>query len=162
MLKEGDKAPKFTTTAHDGSTVSLSDFKGKNLILYFYPKANTPGCTHEANAFRNDKEKFNAANTEILGCSGDTVEAQKRFQEKLNLNFPLLADTTFEVVEAYGARRMKSFLGKTFLGIVRTTFWIGPDGTIRKIWNNVTPKGHGAEVLSAVQGDRSFVQGNGE
>lgn len=153
MLKEGDKAPKFSATAHDGSTVSLSDFKGKNLILYFYPKANTPGCTHEANAFRNDMDKFKAANTEIVGCSGDTVEAQNRFQEKLNLNFPLLADTTFEVVEAYEARRMKSFLGKTFLGIVRTTFWIGPDGIIRKIWHNVTPKGHGAEVLAAVQGE---------
>src|SRR3984957_4616389 len=151
MLKEGDKAPHFSVTAQDGKTVSLKDFKGKNLILYFYPKANTPGCTHEANAFRNDIEKFKAANAEIVGCSGDTVEAQKRFHEKLNLNFPLLAYTNFDGVEEEGARRMKSFLGKTFLGIVRTTFWIGPDGTIRKIWNNVVPKGHGAEVLAAVE-----------
>ena len=81
MLKEGDKAPKFKATAHDGSTVSLSDFKGKNLILYFYPKANTPGCTHEANAFRNDMDKFKAANTEIVGCSGDTVEARRLLRE---------------------------------------------------------------------------------
>ncbi len=160
MLKEGDKAPNFSVIAHDGRTVSLKDFKGKNLILYFYPKANTPGCTHEANAFRNDIEKFAAANTEIVGCSGDTVEAQKRFHEKLTLNFPLLADTNFDVVEAYGARRMKSFLGKTFLGIVRTTFWIGPDGTIRKIWNNVVPKGHGAEVLAAVEEGSQVPQQN--
>ncbi len=87
----------------------------------------------------------------MLGCSGDSVDAQTKFKVKHKLNFSLLADTGFEVIEAYGARRMKSFLGKTFLGIVRMTFWIGPDGKIRKIWDKVTPKGHAAEVLAAMQ-----------
>jgi thioredoxin-dependent peroxiredoxin len=91
-------------------------------------------------------------NTTIVGASGDSVEAQAKFKVKHKLTFPLLADTEFAVVEAYGARRMKSFLGKTFLGIVRTTFWIGPDGKIVKIWNGVVPKGHAAEVLEALQG----------
>lgn len=90
-------------------------------------------------------------NTAIVGCSGDSVEAQAKFKTKHKLNFPLLADTEFNVVEAYGARRMKSFLGKTFLGIVRMTFWIGTEGKIRKIWDNVTPKGHAEEVLTAIQ-----------
>jgi len=92
-----------------------------------------------------------SANTAILGCSGDSVEAQTKFKVKHKLNFPLLADTEFQVVEAYGARRMKSFLGKSFLGIVRMSFWIGPDGKIRKVWDNVTPKGHAAEILAAIQ-----------
>ncbi len=90
-------------------------------------------------------------NAAVVGCSGDPIEAQTKFKEKHKLNFPLLADTEFKVIEAYGARRMKSFLGKTFLGIVRMTFWIGPDGKIRKIWDKVTPKGHAAEVLAAIQ-----------
>jgi peroxiredoxin Q/BCP len=86
----------------------------------------------------------------ILGCSGDTIEDQAKFKAKFKVNFPLLADTEFQAIEAYGARRMKSFLGKSFLGIVRMTFWIGPDGRIRKIWEKVTPKGHAAEVLQAL------------
>jgi thioredoxin-dependent peroxiredoxin len=86
-----------------------------------------------------------------VGCSGDSVEAQTKFKTKHKLNFPLLADTEFQVIEAYGARRMKSFLGKTFLGIVRMTFWIGEDGKVRKIWDNVTPKGHAEEVLAVMQ-----------
>jgi thioredoxin-dependent peroxiredoxin len=152
VLREGDQAPDFRVLADDGRTVSLADYRGKNLILYFYPKANTPGCIHEANGFRNMFEDFQAQNAKIAGVSADSVEAQSKFSEKLNLNFPLLADTEFELIEAYGARRMKSFLGKTFLGIVRTTFWIGPDGKIVKIWNGVVPRGHAAEVLEALQG----------
>jgi len=151
VLKEGDKAPNFRVKSDDGSTVSLADFRGQNLILYFYPKANTSGCTHEAIGFRDALKAFKAANTAIVGCSGDSVEAQAKFKVKYELNFPLLADTEFEVVEAYGARRMKSFFGKSFLGIVRTTFWIGPDGKIRKVWPKVTVKGHAAEVLAAVK-----------
>jgi peroxiredoxin Q/BCP len=150
MLKEGDKAPDFSATADDGSTVSLGDYAGKNLILYFYPKANTPGCIHEANAFRNDIAKYDALNTKIVGVSADTVESQTKFKDKHSLNFPLLADTEFKVISAYDARRMKSFLGKTYMGIVRMTFWIDPSGKIKKVWNNVTPKGHGAEVLAAL------------
>ena len=97
-------------------------------------------------------EQFNSANTAIVGCSGDSVEAQAKFKAKYDLNFPLLANTEFDVIEAYGARRMKTFFGKSFLGIVRMSFWIGPDGKVRKVWEKVTPKGHAAEVLAAVRG----------
>jgi len=152
MLKEGDKAPNFRVATDNGETVSLGDFAGKNVILYFYPKADTSGCTVEAMGFRDAMKDFKALNTAIVGCSGDSVAAQAKFKAKYKLNFPLLADTKFEVIEAYGARRMKSFFGKSFLGIVRTTFWIGPDGRIRKTWPKVTAKGHAAEVLAAVEG----------
>jgi peroxiredoxin Q/BCP len=151
MLKEGDKAPDFRCTADDGSTVSLADFKGHNLVLYFYPKADTTGCTSEAIQFRDMLGDFEAANAAIVGASGDSVAAQAKFKEKYDLNFPLLADTKFDVIEAYGARRMKSFFGKTALGIVRSSFWIGADGKIRKIWPKVTVKDHAADVLAAIQ-----------
>lgn len=154
MLKEGDQAPDFRVIADDGRTISLGDYKGKNLILYFYPKANTTGCTHEAVEFRDAIQEFEAANAAIVGCSADSAESQTSFKTKYKLNFPLLADTEFAVIEAYNARRMKSFFGKSFLGIVRMTFWIGPDGKIRRIWNRVTPKGHAAEVLAAVRGEQ--------
>jgi len=151
MMKQGDKAPDFRATADDGKTVSLADYRGKNLVLYFYPKADTTGCTHQAVEFTAAMEQFERANAAIVGCSGDTVEAQEKFKAKYSLNFPLLADTEFKVIGAYGARRMKSFFGKSALGIVRSTFWIGPDGTIRKIWPKVTPKGHAAEVLATIK-----------
>jgi thioredoxin-dependent peroxiredoxin len=151
LLKEGDQAPDFRVTADNGKPVALADFRGRNLVLYFYPKADTTGCTHEAVEFSKLSDEFRTANTAIVGCSGDSVEAQAKFKAKYDLNFPLLADTDFAVIEPYGARRMKSFFGKSFLGIVRMTFWIGPDGTIRKIWPTVTPRGHAAAVLSAVQ-----------
>ena len=151
MLKEGDKAPGFRVAADDGRTVSLADYSGQNVILYFYPKADTTGCTSEALQFRDALKDFKAANAAIVGCSGDSVAAQAKFKAKYKLNFPLLADSKFDVIEAYGARRMKSFFGKTALGIVRSTFWIGPDGKIRKIWPKVTVKGHAAEVLLAIK-----------
>ena len=151
MLKEGDRAPTFHTTADDGKKISLADYKGQNLILYFYPKANTSGCTHEAVEFSSALEQFKAVNTAVLGCSGDSVEAQTKFKTRHKIRFPLLADTEFEVIDAFGARRMKTFFGKSFLGIVRMTFWIGPDGIIRKVWEKVTPKGHAAEVLAAIR-----------
>ncbi len=151
MLKEGDRAPTFHTTADDGEKISLADYKGQNLVLYFYPKANTSGCTHEAVEFSSALEQFKAVNTAVLGCSGDSVEAQTKFKTRHKIKFPLLADTEFEVIDAFGARRMKTFFGKSFLGIVRMTFWIGPDGIIRKVWEKVTPKGHAAEVLAAIR-----------
>ena len=151
MFKEGDAAPKFNVTADDGTKVSLADYKGQNLILYFYPKANTSGCTHESVEFRDALKDLRSLNAAVVGCSGDSVEDQTKFKTRYKLNFPLLADTEFEVVDAYKARRMKSFFGKSFLGIVRSTFWIGPDGKIRKIWPKVTPKGHAAEVLEAIR-----------
>jgi thioredoxin-dependent peroxiredoxin len=151
MLKEGDKAPNFRCTADDGSTVALADFKGRNLVLYFYPKADTTGCTSEAIQFRDMLKDFEAASAAIVGVSGDSVAAQGKFKAKYDLNFPLLADTRFDVIEAYGVRRMKSFFGKTALGIVRSSFWIGPDGKIRKIWPKVVVKGHAADVLEAIR-----------
>lgn len=153
MLKEGDQAPDFKVLGDDGQAVSLGDYRGKDLILYFYPKANTPGCIHEANGFRNMIADFQAQNAAIAGVSADTVEDQSKFSKQLGLNFPLLADTEFKIIEPYGARRIKNFLGKRFMGIARMTFWIGPDGKIRKIWNNVTPKGHSGEVLAALRGE---------
>lgn len=152
MLKPGDAAPDFRCIAEDGRTISLADYKGRNVILYFYPKADTTGCTHEAVEFSSAMEQFNSANTAVVGCSGDSVEAQAKFKAKYNLNIPLLANTEFDVIEAYGARRMKTFFGKSFLGIVRMSFWIGPAGKIQKVWEKVTPKGHAAEVLAAVRG----------
>lgn len=151
MLKQGDRAPSFHTTADDGEKISLDDYKGQNLVLYFYPKANTAGCTHEAVEFSSALEQFHAANTAVVGCSGDSVEAQAKFKTRYKIKFPLLADTEFDVIDAFGARRMKTFFGKSFLGIVRMTFWIGPDGIIRRVWEKVTPKGHAAEVLAAIR-----------
>jgi len=152
MLKEGDRAPAFHTTADDGEKISLADYKGQHLVLYFYPKANTTGCTHEAVEFSGALEQFKAVNTAVVGCSGDSVEAQTKFKTRYKIKFPLLADTEFDVIDAFGARRMKTFFGKSFLGIVRMTFWIGPDGIIQKVWEKVTPKGHAAEVLAAIRG----------
>lgn len=149
--REGQPAPHFSVLADDGSTVALNDFQGRNLLLYFYPKANTSGCTHEAVEFRDRMMDFQALKTSIVGVSGDTVDEQTKFKQRYSLNFPLLADTEFAVIEAYDARRMKSFFGKSFLGIVRTTFWIGPDGNIRKIWPRVNVKGHADEALAAIR-----------
>jgi len=151
MLKAGDKAPDFRLKADDGKEVSLSGLRGKAVVLYFYPRAMTPGCTIEANEFSEAKAKFEKAGAVILGCSGDSVEAQAKFHSKYKLKFPLLSDPQFDAIEAYGARRMKSFLGKSFLGIVRSTFLIGPDGRIAKTWDKVKAKGHAAEVLEAAK-----------
>lgn len=151
MPKPGDKAPSFRVTADDGRPVSLADYAGRNLILYFYPKASTPGCTNEAVEFRDSLGKFEALDTSIVGCSADSVAAQAKFKAKYKLNFPLLADTEKDVIKAYETWRLKAFMGKRFLGVARSTFWIGPDGKIRKVWEKVTAKGHAAEVLAAVK-----------
>jgi thioredoxin-dependent peroxiredoxin len=151
MLKEGDVAPQFQLTADDGREISLAGLHGKHVALYFYPKANTPGCTIEAIEFREWKPEFDKLNALVLGCSADTVAAQAEFKTKQKLNFPLLSDPNFTAIEAYGARRMKSFLGKSFLGIARSTVLIGPDGKVEKVWETVSPKGHAAEVIAALK-----------
>jgi peroxiredoxin Q/BCP len=151
MLNEGDIAPPFRLLTDDGHEISLADLRGKHVALYFYPKASTPGCTTEAIEFREVKDEFDKLNTIVLGCSADTVEALARFKAKQKLNFPLLSDPEFEVIEAYGARRMKSFLGKSYLGIVRSTVLIGPDGRVEKIWSTAKSKGHAAEVVDALK-----------
>jgi peroxiredoxin Q/BCP len=151
MLKEGDPAPDFRLPDDDGSEISLKDLRGKHVALYFYPKASTPGCTTEAIEFRDLKKDFDKLNAVILGCSADSVDALAKFKAKQKLNFPLLSDSNFSVIEAYDARRMKSFLGKTFLGIVRSTVLVGPDGKIEKIWATAKSKGHAAEILEALK-----------
>lgn len=151
MLKEGDSAPEFRLPADDGSEISLKDFRGKHVALYFYPKASTPGCTTEAIEFRDLKQSFDKLNAIVMGCSGDSVALLAKFKEKQKLNFPLLSDPNFTVIEAYNARRMKSFLGKSFLGIVRSTVLVGPDGKVEKIWANAKSKGHAAEIAEALK-----------
>lgn len=151
MLKEGDSAPPFRLAADDGREIALADLRGKHVALYFYPKASTPGCTNEAIEFRDLKSQFDKLNTIILGCSADSVQALARFKAKQKLNFPLLSDPDFTVIEAYNARRMKSFLGKSYLGIVRSTVLIGPDGKVEKIWATAKSKGHAAEIVEALK-----------
>lgn len=151
MLKVGDPAPDFHVSGDDSRPVSLSDFRGRTVVLYFYPKASTPGCTCEAGEFRDSQSEFEKLGAVVLGCSADQVEAQARFKKKEHLNFTLLSDPQFELIENYGARRMKKFLGKSFLGIVRSTVLIGPDGKILRVWETAPAKGHAAEVLKAVR-----------
>jgi peroxiredoxin Q/BCP len=151
MLKEGEAAPAFRLSADDGREISLKDLRGKHVALYFYPKASTPGCTTEAIEFSQLKKEFEKLNTVILGCSADSVESLAKFKAKQNLNFPLLSDPDFTVIEAYEARRMKSFLGKSYLGIVRSTVLIGPDGKVEKIWSTAKAKGHAAEIVEALK-----------
>jgi peroxiredoxin Q/BCP len=149
MLKIGDKAPDFTLTADDGKSVSLSDFKGKQVVLYFYPKASTPGCTIEACDFRDLRPKFAKQDIVILGVSADPVKALVNFKAKQKLNFPLLSDPDHKMIESYGQWRMKKFMGRTFEGIVRSTFLIDKTGHIAQIWDSVRVKNHAAETLSA-------------
>jgi peroxiredoxin Q/BCP len=154
MLNEGDAAPDFHLQADDGKEVSLDEFRGRDVIIYFYPKANTPGCTSEAGEFRDLKKDFDKIGVSILGCSADPVLVLARFKAKYKLNFTLLSDPEFKMIEAYGARRMKSFLGKSFLGIVRSTIWVGTDGRVKKVWGTVRAKGHAADVLATVSAAR--------
>jgi len=148
MLKVGDKAPDFTLKSEKGEYVSLKDFKGQRVLLYFYPKASTPGCTIEACEFRDLRSRFQKEDTVVLGVSADPEKALQNFKAKQKLNFPLLSDPTHKMIQAYGVWRMKKFMGRSFKGIVRSTFLIGPDGKIEEVWDQVKAKGHAAEVLS--------------
>jgi peroxiredoxin Q/BCP len=130
----------------------LKDFKGKRVLLYFYPKANTPGCTTEACEFRDLRPTFDKEDVVVLGVSADPEKALGSFKTKQRLNFPLLGDPEHKTIEAYGVWRMKKFMGRSFKGIVRSTFLIGPDSKIEQIWDNVKAKGHAAETLAAVSG----------
>ena len=148
MLKIGDQAPAFTLTSDEGKTVSLADFRGQRVLVYFYPKASTPGCTIEACEFRDRKAKFDRKAVVILGVSADPQKALQNFKAKQKLNFSLLSDPDHKMIQAYGAWRRKSFMGRRFLGIVRSSFLIGPTGKIEEIWEQVKAKGHAAEVYS--------------
>ena len=149
-LKEGDKAPPFTVLTNGGGTVSLSDYKGKPVILYFYPKDDTPGCTKEACAFRDHFSAFKKKGAVVLGVSTDPVKSHDKFVEKFKLPFTLLADEDKKIVEAYGVWGEKSFMGRKYMGTFRVTFLIGADGRIKKIWPTVKPEEHAEEVLAAL------------
>ena len=147
-LKAGDVAPDFSVASNGGGKVSLADFKGKPVILYFYPKDDTPGCTKEACAFRDGFAEFKKRGAVVLGVSTDPVKSHDKFVEKFKLPFTLLADVDKRIVTAYGVWGEKSFMGRKYLGTHRVTFLIGPDGRIKKIWPQVKPDGHAAEVLA--------------
>jgi len=149
-LKEGDKAPDFTANATDGREISLSDFVGKNVILYFYPRDDTPGCTKESCAFRDEFSAFKKKGAVVLGVSMDSVKSHVKFTEKYKLPFPLLADEDKVLVQAYGVWGQKSFLGRKYMGTHRITFLIGPNGIIKKIWLKVKPAEHAKEVLDSL------------
>lgn len=149
-LKEGDPAPDFSAATNGGAKVSLADFKGKNVVLYFYPKDDTPGCTKEACAFRDEFAEFKKRGAVVLGVSTDSSKSHDKFVEKYKLPFPLLADEDKKIVEAYGAWGEKTFMGRKYMGTLRVTFLIGGDGRIKKIWPQVKPEEHAAEVLAAL------------
>ena len=149
-LKEGDLAPAFTVDTSGGGRLSLADFLGQNVILYFYPKDDTPGCTKEACAFRDGYADFKKRGAVVLGVSTDPVKAHDKFVKKFELPFTLLADTDKKIVEAYGVWGEKVFMGRKYLGTHRVTFLNGSDGKIKKIWPKVKPEEHAAEVLAAL------------
>ncbi|MGH7952903.1 MAG: thioredoxin-dependent thiol peroxidase [Limisphaerales bacterium] len=149
-LKEGEVAPGFSADTNGGGKISLADFKGKNVVLYFYPRDDTPGCTKEACAFREHYADFKKRGAVVLGVSTDSAKSHNKFVEKFKLPFTLLADEDKKIVEAYGVWGEKSFMGRKYLGTHRVTFLIGSDGKIKKIWPQVKPDEHAAEVLAAL------------
>lgn len=147
----GSKAPPFTLKRDGGGEVKLSDFAGRKLVLYFYPKADTPGCTQEAIAFNGLRQAFAAADTALLGVSADPVAAQDKFKAKYDLAFPLGSDESKDMLEAYGVWGEKSMYGRKFMGVTRATFLIGRDGTVAHAWPKVKVTGHAEEVLKVAQ-----------
>jgi peroxiredoxin Q/BCP len=147
-----DKSPDFSTTDENGKEVALKDFRGKTVVLYFYPKADTPGCTKQACGFRDSYAAIKKTGVVLLGISKDTAASQKKFQEKFSLPFPLFADPEKKIANLFGVVKEKNMYGKKVQGIVRTTFVIGPDGKIKHIFNNVKPEGHAEEVLAYLKG----------
>jgi peroxiredoxin Q/BCP len=150
-LVEGAMAPPFSLPRDGGGSVSLADYAGKKLVLFFYPRADTPGCTKEAIDFTRLKGAFASAGTEVLGISADSLSAQERFRDKHKLAVPLISDEKHQMLEAYGAWGEKSMYGRTFLGILRTTVLIGADGRVARVWRHVKVDGHADAVLEAVE-----------
>lgn len=152
VLKIGDNAPAFSLVSDSGETIDLESFHGKNnIVLYFYPKDSTPGCSIEACAFRDAKGNFGKHDTVVLGVSKDSIKSHQRFIEKQTLNFPLLSDPEAEVCSAYGVFKLKKNYGREYMGIERSTFIIGKDGKIVQAYYGVKVKGHAADILSVVQ-----------
>lgn len=150
MLKIGDKAPDFSLPADDGSAISLKDLKGQKVILYFYPKDDTDGCTKEACAFRDNIKSFKKKDVIVIGVSKDSVKSHVKFKDKYDLNFPLLSDEEGKMLEAYGVWQEKSMYGRKYMGIVRTTFIINEKGIIEKIFEKVRVPKHIEALLSEV------------
>ncbi|TBX70073.1 thioredoxin-dependent thiol peroxidase [Flavobacterium silvisoli] len=146
-LQKGDRAPQFSAKDQDGNIHSLADYKGKKLVLFFYPKADTPGCTAEACDLRDNFERFKANNYALLGVSADTAKSQTKFKTKYNFPFPLLADEDKAVIQAFGVWGPKKFMGREFDGIHRTTFIINEEGIIDEVITNVKTKEHAAQIL---------------
>jgi peroxiredoxin Q/BCP len=150
-LAEGQKAPAFRLPRDGGGVVALSDYAGQKLVLFFYPRADTPGCTREAIDFTRLTGAFAAAGTAVLGISADPLKAQEKFRDKHGLGVPLVSDEKHQMLEAYGAWGEKSMYGKSFLGVLRTTILLGADGKVAKVWRNVRVDGHADEVLKAAR-----------
>jgi thioredoxin-dependent peroxiredoxin len=150
MIETGAEAPDFTLPNQDGEDVCLSDLRGRKVVLYFYPKADTPGCTTQACGIRDRSGEYEAAGAVVLGASPDPVKAVKRFHDKQSLNFTLLADTDHEVAEQYGVWGEKSMYGKTYMGVSRSTFILDEDGVVRHVIPKASPKTHDDEVLKAL------------
>jgi thioredoxin-dependent peroxiredoxin len=150
MVREGDPAPEFTLESDAGEQVSLSDFRGKPVVLYFYPKDDTPGCTTQACGIRDAHDRFEQAGAVVLGVSPDGVRSHVKFKEKYELPFALLADPEHEVAERYGVWGEKTYMGRSYLGVNRSTFVIGADGVVAKVMHEVKPATHAAEVLASL------------
>ncbi len=150
-VEAGQKAPDFTLPADDGSHVSLAALQGNSVVLYFYPRDDTPGCTKEACSFRDRKGEIAKLGAKVIGVSTDAVQSHERFRDKFSLNFPLLADTNHEVAEKYGAWREKVRAGKKSMGTQRSTFLIDADGVVRRVWKSVEVDGHDREVVEALR-----------
>ena len=150
-IEVGKKAPAFTLAADDGTKVRLTALKGNPVVLYFYPRDNTPGCTKEACAFRDRKSEIQELGATVLGVSPDTVESHVKFRDKFSLNFPLLADPDHVVAEKYGAWREKNMYGKKSMGIQRSTYLIGADGKVARVWARVKVDGHDEQVIAAIK-----------
>lgn len=151
LIEPGKKAPAFSLEDQDGKTHTLNDYAGRPVVLYFYPKDDTPGCTTEACAFRDELSAFSKGKAVILGVSILDVKSKAKFAKKHDLNFPLLADADHVVAEKYGAWQERSMYGRTYMGVARITYLIGPDGKVVRRWDKVKVADHAAEVLEAVQ-----------
>ena len=151
-MKVGEVAPEFTAPDRAGKSISLHDFKGRSIVLYFYPKDNTPGCTTEAIDFTAKLAKFQALNTEVIGISPDSIASHAKFIDKHNLQIILLSDPAHQIAESYGIWQLKKFMGKEYMGIVRSTFLIDPNGIISQVWANVRVKNHVDQVLATIVG----------
>ncbi len=151
MLQAGDLAPSFTLPDQEGRVHTLEDYRGRWVVLYFYPKDDTPGCTKEACGFRNEKGRLEALGAVVLGVSADDVKSHSKFHSKYALNFPLLADPSQQTIRAYGAWGRKQFMGKEYEGVLRYTYLIDPQGRIAWVWDKVKPEQHALEVAETLR-----------